>query len=385
MTHARIVVAGATTALTRRTMFRKLFWTPSRPEVTQGYLYALALAQTKTEVLVHHGTLLSNHAHLTVTPTAANLPTFLRLLHRESSCFLKAYLAELGHPAPPNVWDARAPHCMRLVDPGAQLAWLAYEHVNCVAAGLVRDVASYPGWVSDFGAMKQGVVVIDKPDVYFGRRSPKQVALRLTPPPLLMQAYDGDVSKMVYDLERTARAQAQRIRQQGRGFVGPEAVKRRDPWSEPVKTTDVAGARVPRFKVANALQTQCANEQRAFLARYRHDRTRWSRGERRVVFAYGTYGMRVFHGATVEDAPASDAILAAPGPLPGDETDGVWTDAERRIAVEDAREPFADDVRSDASERDASNEARASVKWKREVAQTMRSVPHPEEPDPAPS
>ena len=52
VTASRIVVKGATTALTRRTAFRKLFWTPSHPLVTQGYLYALAMAQAKTGVLV---------------------------------------------------------------------------------------------------------------------------------------------------------------------------------------------------------------------------------------------------------------------------------------------------------------------------------------------
>lgn len=47
VTAPRIVVANGTFAITRRTAFRKLFWTPSDPLVARGFLYALADAQQK--------------------------------------------------------------------------------------------------------------------------------------------------------------------------------------------------------------------------------------------------------------------------------------------------------------------------------------------------
>ena len=337
-----MVVRGATTALTRRTAFRKLLWTPSHPMVTQGYLFALGMAQAKTGTLVHHGTLMPNHAHVTVTPTEENLPAFTRRLNRESSCFLKAYLAEAGYEAPANVWDNRDPHCMRLVDAGAMLAWLVYEHVNPVAAGLVRDVGDYPGWVSAFGAMKRGVIVVDKPEVYFGRRCPKQVELELTPPPLLTQVYGGDVDKLVYDLEVMARGQQQHLRREMDHVLGPDAVKRQHPWAEPRTMRELPGQRVPRFKVGGGdedprqVRLRCAREQRGFRARYADDRRRYAEGDRSVVFPYGTYGMRAMHGAEVEDAPPPDAILAAPGPMPGDAPVHAWTDHDRRQAWDEA-------------------------------------------------
>ena len=342
MSHARIVVKGATTALTRRTAFRKLLWTPSHPVVTQGYLFALGMAQVKTGVLVHHGTLMPNHAHVTVTPTAENLPAFTRRLNRESSCFLKAYLTESGYEPPPNVWDDRDPHCMRLVDAGAMLAWLVYEHVNCVTAGLVRDVGDYPGWVSDFGAMKRGVLVVDKPPLYFGRRCPKQVELALTPPPLLTHVYGGDLDKLVYDLEVMARRHQQSLRREMGDVLGPDGVKRQHPWAEPQTMREPPGQRVPQFKVgggagdAREVRVRCAREQRGFRARYADDRRRYRAGESKVVFPYGTYGMRVVNGAQVDDAPPPDAILTAPGPLPGDDPTHVCNEFDRRLALEDA-------------------------------------------------
>ena len=340
MSYARIVVKGATTALTRRTAFRKLLWTPSSPMMTQGYLFALGMAQAKTGMLVHHGTLMPNHAHVTVTPTEENLPSFTRRLNRESSCFLKEYLAETGYEPPANVWDDRDPHCMRLVDAGAMLAWLVYEHVNCVAAGLVRKVDQYPGWVSDFGAMKGGVLVVDKPPLYFGRRCPKQVELALTPPPVLTQVYGGDLDKLVYDLEVLARGEQQRLRREIDHVLGPDAVKRQHPWAEPRTTREPLGQRVPQFKVGSGdsrqVRTRCALELRGFRTRYADDRRRHRQGESDVVFPYGTYGMRAMHGAKVEDAPPLGAILAAPGPLPDDEPRQAWTERDRRLALDDA-------------------------------------------------
>lgn len=85
MTRPRIIVPGATMALTRRTTHRKRLWTPFAKVGHQGWMYALARAQEKHEVLLHHGILQSNHAHTTVMPKEANLPEFLRYLHRESA------------------------------------------------------------------------------------------------------------------------------------------------------------------------------------------------------------------------------------------------------------------------------------------------------------
>ena len=402
MGYARIVVRGATTALTRRTAFRKLLWSPSSPVITQGYLFALGMAQAKTGMLVHHGTLMPNHAHVTVTPTEANLPAFTRRLNRESSCFLKAYLSEVGYEAPANVWDDRDPHCMRLVDAGAMLAWLMYEHVNCVAAGLVRRVEDYPGWVSDFGAMKRGVIVVDKPPLYFGRRCPKQVELELSPPPLLAQAYGGEIDKLVYDLEIAARGQERRFRRPTERVLGTEAVKRQHPWAEPRTMREPSGRRVPQFKVggddAPRVRMRCAIEQRGFRARYADDRRRYTEGERQVAFPYGTYKMRVVHGAKVDGAPPPDAILASPGPLPSEAPTRPWTEVERRQMQDAARSLMrADEMTveesapaahtSPASERVDTTTRGAHPRPSREHAARLVTLRDrgPGDPDPAPS
>lgn len=50
MTAARIIVPGATVAITKRTNFRKAFLGPWHPLVEQIWLYAIADAQHELEV-----------------------------------------------------------------------------------------------------------------------------------------------------------------------------------------------------------------------------------------------------------------------------------------------------------------------------------------------
>ncbi len=67
VTNPRIVVRGATLAITRRTTLRKAFLAPWHPLVEQCWLYVLADAQRATNIAVHYGVRVVNHHHLSVT------------------------------------------------------------------------------------------------------------------------------------------------------------------------------------------------------------------------------------------------------------------------------------------------------------------------------
>lgn len=323
MTAPRIVVAGGTFAITRRTSFRKLFWTPSMPAVHQGYLYALALSQQKYGVEIHHGQLLATHEHLTVTPSRPNLPEFFRALHRESARYLQELLLASGYDAPESVWDKRQTHAMRLVDAGAQAAWMLYAHTNCVAAGLVERVEDYPGFASDFGSMKSGISVVKRPELYFGKEGPEEIELRSTPSPLLHRAFDGDAQAMVYWLRKRARGIEDALRDErrtkGMSVLGAERIKAIHPWSEPRTPRERRGEIIPTFKVDGdgdpevraELYEALVAERRGFLGDHAEARECWRAGDRSVSFPAGTYLMRALHGASV--APAyPGAILCAP-------------------------------------------------------------------------
>ncbi len=356
VTASRIVVANGTFAITRRTAFRKLFWTPSDPLVARGYLYALADAQRQYDVELHHGTLVPTHEHLTVTPRKDNLPMFMRHLHRESARFLQEHLLARGYDAPENVWDSRSAHTMRLLGAGAQLEWVLYEHLNVVAAGLVERVSEFPGWTSDLGLMKGGLVVVKKPPIYFGKSKPDELTLRFTPPPVLARAFDGDLDALVHWMRRSTRDMEDTYRDERRAkgmrVVGAAKIKRTHPFAEPRTPRERRGQRVPTFKLgqlgdedeARELRKHCAGERRLFLSEHRESYLMWRGGERTVSFPAGEYGMRVFHGASVA-GPASDAVLCV-----GDDLDAVEVaSAEaRREMFEAVREAVRADGEEDA-------------------------------------
>jgi hypothetical protein len=67
MTSPRMIVSGATTAITRRTTLHKAFLSPWDPLVKQCWLYALADAQRQTGMAIHHGNLVINHERTIAT------------------------------------------------------------------------------------------------------------------------------------------------------------------------------------------------------------------------------------------------------------------------------------------------------------------------------
>ena len=375
MTPPRIVVAGATTAITRRTVLRKMLWVPSDDLVHDGYLYALALAQTKFDVRVHHGQGMATHWHTCVTAMQANLPEFLRLVHRESARFRQEQLRAYGYDAPEVIWDGRRTHCMRLVDAGAQLAWLLYEQLNCVAAGLVERVEDYPGWAPDFSLMKGRVVAVKRPALYFGKHQPEEIELKFSAPPVLAQAFGGDLDAMVYWLGRGARELEDGYRttrrREGRSVLGAECVRELHPWSEPQTPREERGRRAPLFKVGGWFDTerslvvrQCEAEARAFVEGHRRAGRAWRAGDRTAVFPYGSYEMRVRHAANVADPPEG-AILCAPGVVDfGVPAERKVHDARRLLddisaLVQDAAAESVDDLTQgvyDAGLHDANDE-----------------------------
>lgn len=322
MSAPRIIVAGATTAITRRTSFRKAFLAPWHPAVQQVWLYALAYAQRETGMAVHMGQCVVNHHHLDVTPTANNLPRFTQLLHHDISRALNALLLAERYETPGELFDGRSAHYMRLLDAETQALHLVYEYTNCVAAGLVSRPEHMPGHVLDFEMWKRGPVEIRRPDVYFNRRNrPDTLPLELTPPPLLYEAFDGDMDRLVYHMQRKADRATQRYRAtRSRPPLGARAVSRLHPWSEPRSSRESPGERVPTFKIAgqtgqaHSERIAAANEVRGFRQAHRAARREHTEGSPRALFPHGTWGARVRDQLRVAPQPP-EARVAAVGPL----------------------------------------------------------------------
>ncbi|MCA9606745.1 MAG: hypothetical protein KC619_14165 [Myxococcales bacterium] len=320
MTRARICVPRGTIAITRRTVERKLLWTPSDARVEQCLLYALAAAQERERLEVHHGCLMPNHGHWIWTPGhETNLGEALRFFHRESARARQEDLLARGYDAPQQIWDRRSTHVMHLLDSGAVLEQILYQHLNPPKAGLVERTCDYPGFVSPLSLLKGGTIVVPKPDVYFGEDQPAERELVLTPPPELVRLFGSDLEGLVYWLEKSVDVQERAMaKARTRPVVGAERLKRIHPFAEPATCRERRGRRTPRWKVGRGwlpadrreLLKHLRAEDQRFLDEHAEQWARWTAGDRSVAFPFGTLQMVAQHGAAMA-AEHLDAVLAS--------------------------------------------------------------------------
>jgi len=210
-----------------------------------------------------------------------------------------------------------------------------------------------PGRVIEFRHWKTGYIEVDRPSVYFSSRRPERLRLWLTPPPLLSQAFDGNVDRLVYHMERLTNAGLLAVRDErkGRPVVGARDLTRLHPWSEPRTLRETGGRRVPTFRigasgaVGTQLRVMAAQETGQFRGGHHKARVARREGQATAVFPFGTYAMRVHHGATVASAPHDDAIVAGPGPLLCDVQAELAKPDRDRTAVVDASNALLTAVR----------------------------------------
>jgi len=236
-----------------------------------------------------------------------------------------------------------------------------------------------PGFVFDFSLWRRGYLDVRRPEVFFSqdeRVRPEVIRMQVTPPPLLYEAFGGNMEQLVYWMSRLSEEATQRVRTaRTRPALGARAVTRLHPWSEPRSLREPGGRRIPSFSIGardaegHRQNTQACVEVRGF--RRRHEEVRLARraGGQRVRFPFGTYAMRTVHGAPVEDAPAADAIITQPGPLLSDvqarlrHTHAATPPSSERVGLLDLfREHLAQDSKSfDASACTDFASARAEV------------------------
>jgi hypothetical protein len=331
--------------------------------VSDIWLYALADAARETGVAVHESQLVVNHHHTDVTPSQANLPDFIHRLHTDTSKALNELMEHEGYEPPRSVFDDRPTHCMRLLDAPAQVSQLIYTDVNTAAAGLVRRPEEMPGrrmpsfrdWLGDG-------IVIPKPPIHFGKDRPSELVLRPEPAPLMMLAFGGDLRALVYHLEKLCREALSDIRAVRKGPpLGAQRVRRLHPHDEPSTPAEPRGqSRAPSYRIGARgfgeleVHERARDERRAFLDVHEACRQERLAGED-PSFPHGTFAMRVFHNAPVDD-PLPDALLAAPGPL----LEEVLAELEERPRDEGAAIAVVEGVRGawndeslDVTEREA--------------------------------
>ena len=143
MTRPRIVVPGATLALSRRTTRRHFLLHPDEArQMERIYWYCLGHAAQLHGVLVHAACLMSTHAHEVITDVRGEYPRFLETFHRNLALCTKALRGW-----PEEVFNKRSSGAHTLLTPEAMIESIAYLIANPVEALAVRYAKDWPGHI----------------------------------------------------------------------------------------------------------------------------------------------------------------------------------------------------------------------------------------------
>jgi len=299
VTAPREILPGKSYLVTRRCTQRQLLLKPSR--LTNDVVrYCLAVAAKQTGVLLHAVCFMSNHWHGVVTDPHARLPEFLERFHR---LLAKAQNASLGRWE--NLWSSDKTSIVLLVSDDDVLEKMAYTIANPTAAGLVHSPTEWPGVITQ--RLEERWTVC-RPEVFFDQKGamPTSLTLQFSRPPVWPQMSGVEVARcLARAVERRVREARQALLEQGRKFIGANAVRRQSFNAVP-KTKEPR--RNPSPRIASNFtpaRIEAIRRLAAFRRAYRVALSAWRDGKRDQVFPAGTYSLRIY--ARVACAPACPA------------------------------------------------------------------------------
>jgi len=288
-----MIVPGTTYLITRRCAQRQFLLRPSRT-TNQVLEYVLALAARRAGVKLHAACVLSNHVHLVLSDPRARLPDFEQYL---DSIVARAMNAVLGRRE--SFWDPRGYSAVALASPADIVAKTAYALANPSASGLVRRNREWPGvWLGP-ERIGRGPKVVARPQRFFKASGamPVRAPLELSAPPGFNSAEDfrSQVEVALAELEaRHAREHPT--------VLGAARVRAQSPWSRPAGEEPLRRLN-PRIAAGDGrARIEAIRHLKAFLVEYREAWESWVAGSRGVLFPFGTYAMRVTHGAACLDS-----------------------------------------------------------------------------------
>ena len=292
---ARPVFRGTTLLLTRRVRGRVFLLRPSK-KTNNIVGYVLAYVANKHGIRIHAVKVLSNHWHLVVTDPEGAIVEFQRDCHSLIGRALNA-----AHGDFESVWSSQPTSRVECAEAKDTVGKIAYTMANAVKAGLVRHGKSWPGLRL---AWPQRPRVYKRPRALFSDDMPSEVVLELHRPPGYEELSDVELGEIVQhaidDAEGKARAKADRAK---RRFLGRKAVLAQSRYACPTTREPRFGMR-PRVAARDKWRRiEMIGRNRAWDESYDAALSSWRAGDREALFPYGTYKMRVLHGARCADPP----------------------------------------------------------------------------------
>lgn len=301
MSHARSVFKNTSMITTRRVRGREFLLRPSE-QLNQLLLYVVAVKRKQYNLPLHAITALSNHWHQCLTDLMANVVDYERDCHSTITRALNCFHGEFE-----SVWASEQGSRVTCVEPDDLIEKIGYTLANPVKAKLVRNGYHWPGVRMAWPAKP---MTIERPKYFFfgeedGGKWPKEVVLEFARPPGFDELSDEELAKlMTATTDRHEDAARTEADAEGWKFLGRKKILAQSRHARP-------GSREPRFGISP--KVACRNkwrrieklqEDKEWRLLYDINRIAWLGGDREVEFPYGTYKMRVVHGAKCASAPA---------------------------------------------------------------------------------
>lgn len=286
----RQVLPGSTVMVSRRIARRQLLVRPS-DLVNRIFLYCIAVAAARANVILHAVVVLGNHLHIVLTDPDARLPEFTRWLFEFTA---KCVNASLGRWE--NLWSSEEPSVVKLEHPDDFLDKVLYTMANPVAAALVGKSEDYPGLVTQPKDYLEGPKVVGRPEVFFRQDGPTPATakLELVPPPGFEEMGVEGFAQMVKE-ELEAREMDLRLqhRDARRPILGRKGVMEQDPFAYP-ESKEPRRNLNPRVGAKNKWRrVEALKRVKDFVVDHAKALARLVAGERDVLFPAGTYWARV--------------------------------------------------------------------------------------------
>ena len=335
---ARPVFPGDVHLITRRVNAFRCRLRPGE-DVRSVVVYCLARAARRHQIEVIAFAIMSTHLHLVVRDPKGVLPRFCHEFFPNASRALN-FAQETGGV----LFEPGSYRRQTLETAKAIYKEIAYTIANPVAAGLVNDPRRWPGLITlpgDLGkrtyrarrpkffrdpyVKSDGKITGDADEREEHRKhnepgsDPKEPmwdeeSLTLSLPHLLpdgtsSKGRGAEVRKAAADwlARELEQVHAERKAEGKTGWVGVDRVKRADPEKPYREDLDLRPTRGlnPQFATQDRKAGREADlSLRAWRARYTEARVRWSGGDRRAVFPYGTWLAPRVWCAKVEPKPA---------------------------------------------------------------------------------
>jgi putative transposase len=286
MSEPREIVRGTTYLLTRRCFQRQFLLKPSAL-VCQIVLYCLAVAAKSTGMLVHAVCVMANHYHMVVTDVNGLLPDFMHWLNKHVARCLNEHYGRRDA-----LWSTEPYSAVRVLEDTDIIAKVVYTLQNPVAAGLVSESAAWPGLCTTPEDMLGRVLEVERPPVYFSKKShlAKITTLTLTTPPGVdRERFVADTRGLLTFTEQQHRAKRAAA---GKRFLGRKRVLAQ-------RHTDMPKTDEPKRKEGDIRPTiacgdkwrriEALQRHKAFLRAYREAWLEHQETGQEVVFPHGTY------------------------------------------------------------------------------------------------